>query len=484
MKLLRSLRIDPLRGVKIIDPTGDLIVEVGNMSLPSTREDGSRRYNDEETILWNITPESLKAIFSDEQLATAAPVMSNTASRQPACETNSSLMSRNHDATEEVAGHAGEQHESQPYYPIFRLLVSSTVLTKASPMFDKMLNGGFAEGQLPADPSEKRIIRLPEEDPWSILLLSYILHRRPKAYHQYSYHVLEDMATLYDMYDLSHSLRSWFHCQLKGRLPSDITDFDTAARNLPTDQVIETMKLAFMTHDDTMFAQPTAFCVYCECAKDIKYYTQGAFGTDSLADGLIERLEAMHAYYVHRIHSLGSQLLMDLANQWDTWRSHFPDPTPPGAQPFADVLVSCLCGCGHRDEPVCEGQAKIMGVLAASLAGISMLGSLEATPNSDFESGYSRIPAAYVKYLRAAVNVPDWKSRDYRCKNPVCCNCGRSIVFVVNHIDVLLKAVFDDLVRDGVCLRCVKENRPFRTGTGDDGCKAWRCNIHNIGKAE
>lgn len=87
-------------------------------------------------------------------------------------------------------------------------LVCSRSISRASPVFDKMLFGGFAESKPEAD-GEWRI-QLPEDDPAAMRLLLNIIHGRfADVIAPATEKLLFDVTVLTDKYSLTHILRPW-----------------------------------------------------------------------------------------------------------------------------------------------------------------------------------------------------------------------------------------------------------------------------------
>lgn len=88
-----------------------------------------------------------------------------------------------------------------------RLLVSSKVLTLASPVFGKMLSSHFKEGLSNHANEEKTLISLPDDDADAFLVVFNIIHHRnnqvPK---NLPTDCLENFAIICDKYDLSNAL--------------------------------------------------------------------------------------------------------------------------------------------------------------------------------------------------------------------------------------------------------------------------------------
>lgn len=92
-----------------------------------------------------------------------------------------------------------------------RFVVCSKTLARASPVFKKMLYGGFAESKKPTEGGDIWTVQLPDDDHDALELLLDIMHanfdklpRNPLALDDL-YHI----TVLTDKYDMRHLLRPW-----------------------------------------------------------------------------------------------------------------------------------------------------------------------------------------------------------------------------------------------------------------------------------
>ncbi|KAF2250526.1 hypothetical protein BU26DRAFT_562502 [Trematosphaeria pertusa] len=108
-----------------------------------------------------------------------------------------------------------------------KLLVSSAFLRGASSVFDKMLDGRFAEGQAlsSANPSE---IPLPDDDFGCMLLLCMIIHLQTSDIpRRLDIIPLADFAILCDKYDCVDAVRPWSRVWVLELLPKpDVAGFE------------------------------------------------------------------------------------------------------------------------------------------------------------------------------------------------------------------------------------------------------------------
>ncbi|KAE8844230.1 hypothetical protein HRS9122_05333 [Pyrenophora teres f. teres] len=94
------------------------------------------------------------------------------------------------------------------------LLVSSHVLSLASPVFDAMFNGNFTEGQGLSSASPKKVA-LPDDDPESMTLFCKLVHMQTtELEYGISFDLLADLAIVCDKYRCTESVRSWLQPEL------------------------------------------------------------------------------------------------------------------------------------------------------------------------------------------------------------------------------------------------------------------------------
>jgi hypothetical protein len=103
--------------------------------------------------------------------------------------------------------------------PVGTLLVSSQVLSLASPVFEAMFNGNFAEGQ-DLSATSPRKVPLPEDDPEALILLCKVTHLQiDDVPDQVSFDKLADFAIVCDKYRCTTAVRPWSKVQIAQLLP-------------------------------------------------------------------------------------------------------------------------------------------------------------------------------------------------------------------------------------------------------------------------
>ncbi|KAK4158454.1 nuclear pore protein-like protein [Chaetomidium leptoderma] len=110
-----------------------------------------------------------------------------------------------------------EENDSKPSLRCF--LVCSRTLARVSPVFDRMLNGSFAEAKQPQDDGkdcQQWVVNLPDDKPSAMELFLDIAHGHlQKAPRALSMHELYDLTALTHFYDATPILvpwiRPWIH---------------------------------------------------------------------------------------------------------------------------------------------------------------------------------------------------------------------------------------------------------------------------------
>ena len=100
-----------------------------------------------------------------------------------------------------------------------RLRIASAIMTNASPVFDRMLNGHFLESQLPLSKTDPPTLYI-HDDPDAMLTFCQILHHHMGAREVVTSAQMVEVAKLADMYGCQGAVELWFTNQLQQR--SDI----------------------------------------------------------------------------------------------------------------------------------------------------------------------------------------------------------------------------------------------------------------------
>jgi hypothetical protein len=98
------------------------------------------------------------------------------------------------------------------------LLVSSHVLSLASPVFEAMFNGNFAEGQ-GLSAALPKSVALPDDDPNAVTLFCEITHMQlANTTDTVSISRLADLAVLCDKYQCTEAVSSWARVEIAQKL--------------------------------------------------------------------------------------------------------------------------------------------------------------------------------------------------------------------------------------------------------------------------
>lgn len=95
-----------------------------------------------------------------------------------------------------------------------QIRISTKLLAMSSPVFKVMLDGRFAEGQLPFSKEDPPSVVLPEDDPDAVLNYCKIIHHAQDAQFPVSFGALCNLAALSDKYACNQALSGWFRAQL------------------------------------------------------------------------------------------------------------------------------------------------------------------------------------------------------------------------------------------------------------------------------
>ena len=132
-------------------------------------------------------------------------------------ETSVTTVDPNGDTILEVSSSGGKTH----------LLVSSKVLTLASPVFEAMFNSRFKEGLSHYPTSGKPPIPLPDDNAEAVTILCNAIHYRTNEVpNKLASACLENLAIICDKYDCTSALAPWSAMWLQAEIESN------AAKNL------------------------------------------------------------------------------------------------------------------------------------------------------------------------------------------------------------------------------------------------------------
>ena len=222
--------------LELVDPEGDLILEVGTLAVSSTANETSEKQEPkqdeehEEDDEGNDSDRSVKSEAGDED--------------------TQALQLEKADST-------------SPKRKYARILVCSKVLIWTSAVFRQMLNGSFKEAQQTPDAQGRRTLHLPEDDSSSMLALCKILHHRAASRRsEFPYELLDGLAILCDKYDFKEALYDFFDTEfghwLDTGMQATLTSFSL---NSPT-RSLEVMRLAYLVDHSRTFRNATLIWAY------------------------------------------------------------------------------------------------------------------------------------------------------------------------------------------------------------------------------
>jgi hypothetical protein len=99
--------------------------------------------------------------------------------------------------------------KAEPGNTIRNILLSSMVLSLASPIFTTMFDGRFAEGQS-LSPASPCVVPLPDDDPDSIILICKIIHiQTSQLQTKLTAIAFANLAIVCNKYDCLDAVRAW-----------------------------------------------------------------------------------------------------------------------------------------------------------------------------------------------------------------------------------------------------------------------------------
>ena len=150
---------------------------------------------------------------------------------------NENLTGNDDSKAEDNANNQPQSAQNQVKDNSARLLlirVSSKFMTMCSPVFKAMLDGPFSEGQLPLSVTNPPTLRLPEDNPDSMLKVCRIFH------HQWDMELADFLssncmiAAVADKYACTSVIMTWFHHHLLRHSPTWQPQLDRDLANLIT----------------------------------------------------------------------------------------------------------------------------------------------------------------------------------------------------------------------------------------------------------
>ncbi|KIW46492.1 uncharacterized protein PV06_02161 [Exophiala oligosperma] len=416
--------------LEVIDKDGDLILAVGIDEDPDEMTDREGRAPQElvamEEDLWgepgpsygrtgHPNGDEISISDYDESDLTGQPRLQDLRSQ------------------EEELGR--ETSSSSRHY--VRLLVSSTFLTHASPVFKVMLDGRFAEGQLTLSKQNPPTIALPEDDPDTVALLCKILHLIGDIYQRVTGKQLIKLAVISDKYNCSRSLVPWFRGQLHQFTIPATGIFDQVAldrREMSLEQVI---LISYLIDDNEMFAKSTE-TYYREKSREqiqisLKLVVDGWIQSD-----LVATIQNWQDYFLDRAAQIGGDVLESVVKQMNM-ADHEGSSYDKSSSSFA----------------LCPGHAQRLGALSAVLTLRGLW------PNSN------RCNKSVSGMMREWEDVGAINFHDDRTPMPVRggtwgpCMCADRLNINTELELRIIRLEFD--LRGGICLPCFKRKGRVET---------------------
>ena len=254
---------------ELVDAEGDLILEVGDPNAAPPQDTSSKE---------------------NERPAKAVEQKSNANQKHGAGEQDES-------AEEQATDEDLDEKDKCSY---LRILVCSKVLIWTSAVFRQMLNGSFAEAQQVPDAQGRRILRLPEDDPSSMLELCNILHHKAGSSDEpYPYDQMAGLAVLCDKYDFKSALYAFFGEELSAHLAGTI---ENLASGFPPDshtRSAEVLRIAFVVGNKLAFSQAATIYAYVQHPDLVACDLQEAFKDTSLPEGLLRMSDFRQCGVLH-----------------------------------------------------------------------------------------------------------------------------------------------------------------------------------------
>lgn len=170
--------------------------------------------------------------------------------------------------------HAQTEEAVEPAITHVRLLVSSTILATASPVFKTMLHGRFAEALLSFSRANPPTIYLGDDDPSAMMEFCRVMHHAPGIYKEMTCKTMEGLAVLCDKYMCAHALRGWFRGHayefLSGNRLTHLDDTDFSSAKL--------LRVGYLINDRDLFSSASNTFIENVCPADTRATLEGVFG--------------------------------------------------------------------------------------------------------------------------------------------------------------------------------------------------------------
>ncbi|KAJ9611293.1 hypothetical protein H2200_004477 [Cladophialophora chaetospira] len=236
----------------VVDPDGDLILDVGEIVLSKQRQDAVP-----PTADWEISVIPSEEQTLNQQEGFITPNTEDPIHLDEPYDTELSLKTHYRKESDVVLS---------PMDKSRRILVCGKVMTWASSTFRSQLNGPWKDGRQHADRDDegRMNIKYPDDDPVAMVFLCNMLHHRPGPSLTLDYNSLARLAVLTDKYDCYATLQVWFRSQWQTRLQIGRKDFLGGFPENTSGYALQTMRMAYRLHDPTWFALAATLYAYTQ----------------------------------------------------------------------------------------------------------------------------------------------------------------------------------------------------------------------------
>ncbi|KAI1616900.1 hypothetical protein EDD36DRAFT_493321 [Exophiala viscosa] len=317
--------------------------------------------------------------------------------------------------------------------------VSSKILTSVSPVFDKMLNGPFKEGQSPVDEYTPRIISLPDDCPSMVWLFCDIVHHKQR--NVTSGWELIELARFCDMYNCGRPLSAWFRSQLLECLIPQTKVFDTACLRGMDLNIKDVMQVAYLIEDNYLFTAATRTFLR-ECTAFSHGHDLRFLGWNGAPDNLCQMLQQASILFKQELISVGSAMVSKLLED------HESSTCSPGHADGA-TYPGYPAGRRHptrRDSTLCKGFLALIGLLSASFTALGL------APTPQTMSAGSRTLAVMIQDMRA-IAAMDFQAAGVCCADPSMRDYNRRIS---GHLSREIAKV-ERRINRGFCIQCIAD---------------------------
>ena len=242
----------------VVEPEGDLILDVGSELLSKQGEDAVPPPADGAVSASSAANQTVDQPENASWINTADIVRRTILE----CEGKTPVEAYYAMKQEVSPSSTGESRQ---------ILVCSKVLKRISPFFRAQIDGLWADGKEHADRDDKgrMVLRYPEDDPSAMLLLCKILHHQSHNNQAPNYYSLHSLAVLTDKIGCYNALQVWFRSQWRERLQIGQEDFLIGFPMNTCAHALQVMKMSYRLRDRTWFAFASALYAYTQNTRSI-----------------------------------------------------------------------------------------------------------------------------------------------------------------------------------------------------------------------